>query len=478
MSAGDRLEARLGAAASVEAARAAAPDARDVWIVGGAVRDAALGGPVRHLDLAVKGGAEAGLARSIARIAGGHAFELSEEHATWRAVAAGDGWHVDVAALRADSIEADLRERDFTVNAVAVPLAGGEAIDPLGGLGDVDRRLLRAASEGSFGEDPLRLMRAARLAAGHDLRIEPETARLAQAHAGLATEPAAERQFAELRGMLTGPDPIRALAVMDQLELTAELLPELHGLRGVEQTPNHHLDVHGHTLAVLERLLEIEADLARIAGSCAGEMTELLAEPLADEMTRGEALRFGALLHDVGKPATRAVRGEFVTFIGHDTVGAEMIAALCRRLRTSRAFSMHLQGLAAHHLRLGFLVHERPLSRRAVYGYLSATEPVGADVTLLTAADRLAARGEGPIASDEMIEAHLELVREILPEALAWHREPPRPPLNGVELAAEAGLADGPRMGEVLEQLREAAFAGELEDREAAIERARELAGG
>ena len=124
------------------------------------------------------------------------------------------------------------------------------------------------------------------------------------------------------------------------------------------------------------------------------------------------------------------------------------------------------------------MVHERPLSRRAIYEYLNATEPVGADVTLLTAADRLAARGEGPIASDEMIEAHLELVREMLPEAIAWHRDPPSPPAERGRAGGRDRHAPGPEMGEILERLREASFAGEIGGRDEAIELARELASG
>ena len=88
-----------------------------------------------------------------------------------------------------------------------------------------------------------------------------------------------------------------------------------------------------------------------------------------------------------------------------------------------------------------------------------ATEPVSADVTLLSVADRLAARGEGPLASPEMVEAHLDLAREMLAEALAWHRDgPPRPPISGDELAAELGLEPGPEMGRLLEELRAEAF--------------------
>ncbi len=477
MSSPSALEQSLFEAPAARAARAAL-EGESAWIVGGSVRDAVLGERVRDVDLAVEQGGEERAARAIARDAGGFAFPLSAAHATWRTVGRGGAWHTDVAALRAETIEGDLALRDFTINAIAVPLGGGPPLDPTGGLADAEVRVLRAASAGAFADDPLRLLRAARLAAGHRLELDSETVSLARSLAQRAAEPAGERQFAELRGIVGGPDPIRGLALMDELGVTEPVLPELAGLRGVIQNPNHHLDVHGHTLAVLEHVLEIEGDLPRFAGAEAGRAAELLGEPLADEVTRGDALRFGALLHDIGKPETRGERGGYVTFIGHDQTGARMVGEICRRLRTSRRFSAHLQRLALHHLRLGFLVHERPLSRRRIYDYLHATDPVGADVTLLTAADRLSARGGGELASDEMIEAHLSLVREILPAALDWHRDgPPRPPLDGDQVAAEVGLRPGPEMGRILEELRAAAYSGEIAGREQAVELARRLAG-
>jgi poly(A) polymerase len=266
------------------------------------------------------------------------------------------------------------------------------------------------------------------------------------------------------------------IRLMEELALLPVVLPELETLRGVIQNPNHHLDVLGHTLAVLEEWLGIEADLPGFAGDLSGEVEEFLAEPLADDLTRQGALRFGALFHDLGKPETRAEGSGYVTFIGHDEVGARIIASICRRLRTSRALSGHLQGLALHHLRLGFLIHQRPLSRRAVYDYLVATEPVAADVTLLTMADRLAARGEGPLASPDMVQAHLDLAREMLRDALAWHRDgSPSPPVSGDELADELGVSPGPEMGRLLEELRAEAFTGEITSRTQALERARQL---
>jgi putative nucleotidyltransferase with HDIG domain len=464
---------RLAAAPLVALARGGMPESEGVWVVGGAVRDAALGREVVDLDLAVAGD-PAPVAKAIARAGEGHSFELSAEFATWRAVAADQSWQIDVTALRGTTIEADLAERDFTIGAVAIPLAGGEPLDPFGGLVDLERGLLRTVSERSFAADSLRLLRAARFAAGLELQIDPGTVSLARAEAARAGDPAGERQLVELRKLVGGPDPLRGMRLLDELDLTAVVLPELDALHGVEQGPNHHLDVHGHTMAVLERTLEVEDDLERFGGEHADELRALLAEPLADEMDRRTALRFGALVHDIGKPATRSERDGFVTFIGHDRDGVEIVGGLCGRLRASRVLTRHLQDLTLHHLRLGFLVHEAPLPPRRVHEYLRATDPVSADVTLLTIADRLSARGSGPFATEEAIEAHLALARQMLADALDWRRQgPPKPLLRGDELAGELGLAEGPELGELLAELEAAQYAGEVSNRDEAISHAR-----
>jgi poly(A) polymerase len=467
----------LAASPSAVAAREALVGS-PAWIVGGAVRDALLDRPVVDLDLAVAAGEEEAAARAVARSSGGPAFQLSAEFGTWRVLDAARAWHVDLTALRGGGIESDLRLRDFTVNAIAVALDDpGEPIDPTGGVEDVAARTLRAASGRSFADDPLRILRAARLAAELGFELEPETIELARAESGRAGEPAGERQLAELRRLVGGPDPLHGLEILDRLEATPAVLPELASLRGVSQNPNHHLDVHGHTLEVLANLLDVESDLDRYAGEAADDVRALLAEPLADEISRGDALRFGAVLHDVGKPATRTEHeGGFVSFIGHDRAGAEIVGGICARLKTSRALSRHLEALTLHHLHLGFMTRERPLPRRRLYEYLRTCDPVAADVTLLTVADRLAARGSGPTATPEMIEAHLELAREVLPEAIAWHREGgPRSPIRGDELAAELGIDPGPEVGSLLAEIEAGVFTGEIRTREDALALARDL---
>ncbi|HVD39863.1 MAG TPA: HD domain-containing protein [Solirubrobacterales bacterium] len=469
----DKSATRLGDAPVVVAVRRALGDAEGVWIVGGAVRDAALGRKVADLDLAAAGDPGA-VAKAIAIELGEHAFELSAEFGTWRVVAQKRGWQIDVTALRGTTIEEDLAARDFTIGAVAVPLVGEKPIDPYAGLTDLAEGSLRAVGEESFASDPLRLLRAARLAAELELEIEPRTLALARACAARAADPAGERQLAELRQLVGGPDPLRGLRLLDELGVTGVVLPELETLRGVEQGPNHHLDVYDHTIAVFEHTLEVEAGLERFAGERAAEVAALLEEPLADELSRRTALRFGALFHDIAKPATKAERDGFIGFRGHDEVGAEVIGEICKRLRASRRLTQHLQGLARHHLRLGFLIPEMPLPPRRVHAYLRATDPVTVDVTLLTVADRLSARGVGPIASPEMVSAHLQLARELIAAGLDWRREgPPAPLLRGDEIATELGIEPGPELGNAVAELEAAQFAGEVTDREGALQHLR-----
>jgi poly(A) polymerase len=469
----------LAAAPAVRACQRALGAAEGIWIVGGAIRDAALGREVKDLDLAVAGD-ERQAAREIGRVAGGPVFTLSEEFASWRALAADGAWHVDVTRLRGDGIEADLALRDFTVNAIAVPLADPAAppVDPNGGLADLDQRVLRAVSARSFADDPLRVLRAARIAAGLALEVDQGTAALARAEAGRAAEPAGERQFAELRLLLTGAEPVRGLQILDELAATPALLPELEALRGVEQNPYHHLDVHGHTMEVLARLIEVEADLEAFVGPTATDVRALLAEPFADELTRGGALRFAALFHDLGKPETRAVgEGGRVLFIGHDRAGARLVRELCSRLRASRRLANYLANLTLNHLRLGFLVHEQPLSRRHVYDYLLATEPDSVDVTMLTVADRLATQGER--TRREAVDAHLELARAMIAEALDWrHSGPPRSPIPGDELASALGIEPGPELGRLLGEIEAGVFAGEVSTRNEAVDLARRIRSG
>ena len=443
------------------------------WLVGGVVRDALLDRPLEDLDVAVDGDPRA-TARTVAKALGGPAFSLSEAFGAWRALDGERRFHVDVSALQGATIEEDLGRRDFTVNAIAVPVGGGDPVDPHAGQGDLRAGVLRVVSPAAYDDDPLRPLRLVRLAAELGLQPEPETERLTAEAAPRLTEPSPERTFAELRRLVVSDGALAGLELAKRLGVLAAVLPELTELGGVEQSHFHHLDVLDHTLEVFRRLVAIEADPATVFGELGPEVAAVLDEPLADGFTRGEALRLAALFHDVGKPATRGRREDGrVTFIGHDRVGEDIVGEVFRRLRTSERLRSFVGRLTREHLRLGFLVHERPLPPRAIHDYLRRCQPVEVEVTVLSCADRMATAAPG---QEDWIAAHLELAREVMAAALRWRADgPPRAPLPGDELARELQMPPGPELGALLAELESAVYAGEVSTREEAVAYARRL---
>lgn len=441
------------------------------WLVGGALRDERLGRATQDFDVVVAGDARP-LARDLGRHADAHSFALSDAFGAWRVIARDRSWQIDITPLLGDTLEADLARRDLTINAIARPVAGGELIDPHDGARDISRRVLRMVAPRAFEEDPLRVIRLARIAADLGFEIEPDTQAAAVAAAPGLSDVAAERVFTELRLIVGGDQAVAGLRTLDALGAMAAVLPELSALRGVEQSDYHHLDVHDHTLEVMARVVALERDPQDLFPELSERLRALLAEPLANELTRGQALRFGALFHDIAKATTRNVTAEGrITFMGHDTAGAQLASEVLIRLRASERLVAHVAALTQHHLRLGFLVHSLPLDRSAVYRYLRACEPVQVDVTLLSVADRLATRGRN---SEVAIGRHLQLAREILPEALRWRAERPRPPVRGDQLVQALGLKPGPEVGRLLEELTEAAFTGAVRTEAEALAWARD----
>jgi tRNA nucleotidyltransferase/poly(A) polymerase len=444
------------------------------WVVGGAVRDELLGRETEDLDVVVDGDVEVA-ARALGRRARGPAFELSEEFGAWRVIGPGRRWHVDLSRVQGSSIEDDLTRRDLTINAIAQPLQGGPLLDPLGGAADLRAGVLRMAGPRAFTDDPLRTLRLVRFAT--ELGMDPEPATRAAAREGAAdiatTSP--ERVFAELRRIIVADRAIEGLELLADVGLTEHVLPELARLRGVEQNRYHHLDVLDHTIAVLSETIRLERDPGGVLGdeSLDGPLRAFLAQPLADDLTRAGALRFGALLHDAAKPETqvRDESGEVLGFPAHAELGAGVSRAALERLRASERLRAHVAALARHHLRLGFLVHEAPLDRRAMHRYLVATHPVEVDVSLLSVADRLATRGR---KAEVAIARHLEVARAVLPEALTYADARRLPPLvRGDQLAAALDLEPGPEIGRLLAVVAEARYAGEVATPEDALELAR-----
>lgn len=477
----------------VERVRAALPPEAEVWLVGGAVRDALLEMQSHDLDFAVDGDALA-LARAAADALGGAYYPLDDERGTGRVILDGDGErHVlDFARLRGPTIDADLAARDFTLNAIAIPLADLSAVhDPLGGEADLRAKLLRACSPGSIRDDPLRGLRAVRLAAQFGLRMERATRAAIRAEAGGLARVSAERIRDEFLRAIGGRRPAAVLRALDMLDLLDRIAPEATALKNVSQTRPHVYDVWEHTLATLDRLAAIlhvlgpahdveaaselplglaAARLGRFRDALAGHLSAAVS---ADRPAR-HLLALAALLHDVGKPRTRTVDAAGQAhFHDHASVGAELAARRASQLRLSGDEVRRVRTIVAHHLRPLLLARGAGLGRRAIYRFFRDAGEAGVEVCLLSLADTLATWGP-EFRQDEWTRL-VDVVRDLL-EAYFHRRDESLAPeifVTGRDLMKHLGLPEGPQVGELLEYLREAAAAGEVGNREQALEIAR-----
>jgi putative nucleotidyltransferase with HDIG domain len=439
-----------------------APLGNGAWAVGGGLRDALLGRPVADLDVAVAGDA-AVRARALARAHGARRFRLSAAFGSWRVHGGRLPFPVDLTPVQGESLEEDLSRRDLTVNALAAPVAGpeaGEIVDRHGGLADLAARRLRLVSPSALSDDPVRVLRLARLARQLDFTIDPAAVRQARADARGLERAAGERLRDELGRLVSQPEAWRGIELLDELGAVGALVPELERARGMDQSPYHHKDVLGHTLEVVRHTCELAADPAPAFGTRADRVAGALARPLADDLTTGQALVLGALLHDMAKPATRAVTPEGrITFMGHDRLGAEMADAFCRRLRTSTRLREFVALLVREHLPLGFMVHRAPLSLRQIDRYLRRTAPAEVEVMVLSVADRLATRG--PRTRQSAIVRHVALARQVMAVHLDLvDRGPIRPVVSGDALVRLLGRPPGPWLKELLEALREEQLVG------------------
>ena len=437
------------------------------YFVGGCVRDVRLGLPVTDIDVVVPGD-PASVARRLARETGGSPFALSEAHGAWRVVL--DGRTLDITAQRGGDILADLGERDFTVNAMAIPVDGdGEAgvVDPFGGLGDLAEGRLRLVSDRVFTDDPLRLLRLARIAHELGFEVDPEAERLARRDAHLADRPAGERIYAEVRRLMTPDHPDAAVRLLDGLGVLDVILPEAGPMHGCEQSPFHHLDVFEHTLQVLDASADIAAHPEHYLPRHAESLRAALDQTVGDELDARTALRFAVLFHDIEKPSTRTVSDDGrIGFMGHDRKGAETAARILKRWRAATSTIRFCALLVAEHLRLGFMVHDRPIDRRDGYRYLKATAPHTHASVVVSLADRFATRGVR--ARQAYVRAHTQTADELLQVVAELESEDREPLLRGDEISEMTG-ATGPRIGQLVDALAEEQAAGTVTTRDEAV---------
>jgi len=453
------------------------------FLVGGTVRDFLLGRAVHDVDIVVPGDA-LGLGRWLADALGGAFYPLDEQRDVARVLFSwqGESFSADVAALRGPSLDADLRARDFTINAMAMPLGDlrREAIvDPLGGLADLAAGVLRPVSDVAFRDDPVRTLRAVRFV--HELRLKaaPGLEGAIAADAPLLAGVAAERVRDEMNRMAALPDFGACLRDMERLGLLDIVLPELAGLRGLAQPRPHVWDGLEHSLRTVEAAEGLAAallgdaeggpwgDFVATLGPLRAQVADYLAFCVAAGESRLVLLKLAAALHDVGKVATRTEEKGRVRFFGHPQVGAEMAAQALARLRYSAVAVAMVSGVVREHMWLLSLVRTRQVTNRALYRFHRAVGDGTVATALLFLADLFATQ---PVEDDPSWPAAQVIVRRVLHACLCEpHVVSPRPVVDGRELMAALQLSEGPLIGVLLDAIREAQAEGKVTTREEAL---------
>ena len=460
----------------------------EAYVTGGCLRDALLGRPAHDIDLSVVGD-PLDLGRRLADALGGAYVPLHEEFSIARVVLRDEnGSHgIDLLPVRG-GMEADLAERDFSINALAMPLApfvDGKRkplIDPCGGRRDAERRVVRALREDVFQRDPLRLLRGVRLCAELGFSLEEGTAGLVRRDASLLAQAAPERQRDELLRMLDTPRAAAGLRLADELGLLEGLLPELTAMRGEKQPPEHHWDVFQHsleTVAALDALLVSEEPVnqhwAPLWRHLWAEMRELpeVEKHFGEQASTGHGrtglLKLGGLLHDIAKPDTRSIDEDGrMRFFGHAREGASKAVPIVRRLRLSGAEVRLVEIMVREHLRPLQIAKDGPPSRRALFRYFRDCGDAAIDVLFLSLADHLAT--VGPRVEWSGWRGHVAVIKYIMMQRFADETlaTPPRL-LSGDDLMEALSLSPGPLVGQLLASVEEAQGAGEIRSRDEAL---------
>jgi poly(A) polymerase len=457
------------------------------YLVGGFVRDVLLRRDTADIDIAVAADAVE-IAPQVANALGGKFVLLDEVNRVGRVVVRdkkapyGGQWQLDFSTFQG-SIEQDLAQRDFTIDAIAVDL--GELtkdydvplIDPFDGWVDLQNGVIRTVSETAFQSDAARLLRAVRLAAELGFAIDSQTEALVQRNCHLIANVAGERIREELLRLLALPQSQRFLPYLDDLGLVTAIIPELAEAKGVKQPKEHFWDVFDHSIktviAVDFLLHEGSWEYADDEVLAMTPWSEVLAQHFAQQVssgsTRRSLLKLAALLHDVAKPQTKAIGEDGrMHFLGHAKLGAAIAVEILERLRFSGKEVKLLEVMVRQHLRPGQMSQGELPTQRAIYRYFRDSGEAGIDTLFLSLADHLATRG--PNLSLSGWQEHARIVEYVLAQHFEQQRLViPAKLVDGHDIINIFGLSPGPKIGQLLEALREAQASGEVATREEAL---------
>ncbi len=452
-------------------------------LVGGAVRDWLLGKEAHDLDFAVHGNAKT-LARAVADALGGAFYLMDAERNTARVIITRPGqaaFNLDFAVCRGNTWEEDLLGRDFSINAIALDMQSGVMLDVTGGQADLTRRLVRQVTPHAVTDDPVRALRAVRIALALDGTLEPATAQAAHAAANLLRRPSPERVRDELMKALALPNAARAMRWFDELGLLQAMIPEVAPLRDCTQSPPHRFAVLEHTFVVLDYVDMLIANL-RGLGDLGGfkspgglALLQQLDSATTSERSRAAVFRLAVLLHDIAKPLKRSMGEDGrIHFTGHEDAGAPKAATRAEALRLSSVEVDQVRITVQHHGEPNRIARDAAPSPRTIHRFMRATGACAPEIALFCPADGYGKAGAASSAED--MQRRHNIATRLIEQYYAQYSPDvaPRPLIDGKDVMT-LGVQQGPRIGQILNAVREAQMIGEINTRAEALALAQQL---
>ena len=432
------------------------------YLVGGSIRDLF----TKHCvfcdrDISIKGAEN--FARKIANKWDGTFIELDNENKIYRVVLPDKINFLDISELQGNTIEEDLKRRDFTINAIAYDLANNEFIDVTGGLKDLKNKVLRHIDDKNFEDDPLRILRAFRFYAvtGFKMTIELENA--LKKYLPLALNPAKERINYEIMKLFGGDFASGALLKMDEFGLLEKIFPCVTEMKKVPPNTHHHLDLFHH---VVETVRQIEILYNKISGF---EKEHLDAIDFGG-FPRINHLKLAGFLHDIGKFSTWTIEesGRH-RFIKHDDVGSKMVVPLLRDLKFSKKQIEYISCMIKNHIYPSNVIVAPSLNDKVMMRYVRKMGDNVIDNIILAKADRLSARGVD--ITEEIVNTNISGLDKLLDFYLSKKDSlAPLPKLiDGREIMEILNIKPSPKLGEIINAINEAQLNGDITTHEAAV---------
>lgn len=430
-------------------------DINEGYLVGGSIRDFFTKKcEFCDRDISIKGAEN--FARKLANKFDATFIELDNENKIYRIVLKDKINFLDISEMQGNSIEDDLKRRDFTINAIAYDLSNEKFIDVTGGLNDLKNKVLRHIDDKNFEEDPLRVLRAFRFYSMTGFEMTEELVKALKKYMPLALVPAKERINYEIMKLFGGDYASSALLKMDELGLLEKIIPQVKEMKNVPPNTHHHLDLFHH---VIETVRQIEIIYAGLSGF---EKEHMDAVDFGG-FPRINHLKLAGFLHDIGKYSTWTIEesGRH-RFIKHDDVGSKIVVPLLRDLKFSKKQIEYVSCMIKNHIYPSNVIVAPILNEKVMMRYVRKMGENVVDNIILAKADRLSARGVD--ITEEVINSNINGLNKLLEFYLSKKDSlTPLPKLlDGREIMTLLNIKPSPKLGEIISALNEAQLNGDV----------------